>query len=212
MKKMIEKLFKSLAAITTAFCLVTSSQANENPELLIESTVQNLLETFTAQKDELADDKQKLFQLVDNIALPLFDFQRISKLVLAKNWKKANETQRDEFGEEFKKLLIGTYATALFQYTGNEKMVFKSTKISEKKGRKFATVESEVTLSSGPGIPVNYSMMLSKDGDWKIYNMNIAGLNMVTSYRKTYAAAISSQGIDGLIQSMKETNARNYGA
>ena len=209
---MLNNLYKSLVVSIMALCLATTALADENPELIIESTVQNLLDSFTAQKEELADDKQKLFKLVDDIALPLFDFQRISKLVLAKNWKKANDTQRDEFGEEFKKLLIGTYATALFQYTGNEKMVFKNTKISEKKGRKFATVESEVTLSSGPGIPVNYSMMLSKDGDWKIYNMNIAGLNMVTSYRKTYAAAISAQGIDGLIQSMRETNARNYGA
>lgn len=203
---------QTIAAWLLAMLMVTPALAAAKPDVVIETTVQQLLDEFTAQKDSLGKDKQQLFALVDRIALPLFDFQRISKLVLAKNWKKANDVQRTDFATEFKRLLIGTYATALFQYTGNEKMIFTSTSIKEKKGRQFATVKSEVSLASGPGIPVNYSLILDNQGEWKIYNMDIAGLNMVTSYRKTYGSAIRTQGLDGLITSMRETNERNYGS
>ncbi|MEM7194821.1 MAG: ABC transporter substrate-binding protein [Pseudomonadota bacterium] len=210
---MLEKLVKKLLFSMFAACLVIQPvNALDQPDVTIETTVQELLDEFTANKASLQGNKRELFALVDRIALPLFDFDRISKLVLAKNWKNASAQQRKDFALEFKRLLIGSYATALFQYTGKEKMVFTSTNIKEKKGKKFATVKSEVTLSSGPGIPVNYSLMLNENDQWKIYNMDIAGLNMVTSYRKTYGSTIRSKGVDGLIESMKLTNEKNYGS
>ena len=190
--------------------LATPAMALDKPDLLIENTVQTLLDEFTSQRDQLEADKRKLFALVDRIAVPLFDFERISKLVLAKNWKRASKQQRKDFGEEFKKLLIGTYATALFHYTGTESMSFVGSIITERRGRKFAEVNTEVTLSNGPPIPVEYSMILSDDGQWKIFNLTIEGLNMITNYRNAYGSAINTQGIDGLIQSMKQANAKNF--
>jgi phospholipid transport system substrate-binding protein len=87
-------------------------------------------------------------------------------------------------------------------------MEFKSSQIKERNGIKSATVETEVNLSEGPGIQVTYSMVLDNSNNWKVYNMTIAGINMVTSYRKTYGASIRSLGLDGLIESMKDANAR----
>lgn len=205
MKRMHNKLLVCILLL-----LPMMSMAQEKPEVLIETTVQKLLDEFTSQRAELDADKRKLFALVERVAVPVFDTKRISKLVLAKNWKQASEQQRAEFTVEFKNLLISTYAIALFKYTGGEDMTFIGSKITERKGRKFALVKSAVTLSSGgTPIAVNYSMLLGKDNQWRIYNLEINGLNMITSYRSTYSAAIDRLGLDGMIESLKEANAKN---
>ena len=188
---------------------IPQSYAYAPPEEDIGGAVQQLLNEFTARRDELKGDRVALYEMVDRITRPYFDFEKISKLVLAKSWKKATGEQRQAFSEEFRALLIRTYATALFQYTGKEKMAFTSSKIKERKGVKSAVVKSEVQLSDGPGIPVNYSLILGEDDKWKIYNMTIAGINLVTNYRKTYGSSIRQQGIDGLIQAMHEANSKN---
>ncbi len=187
---------------------VATSSAMEKPLMLIEQTVQTLLDEFTDKREWFEADKSKLFELVERVAVPLFDFKRITKLVLARNWRQASAQQRDEFGTEFKKLLIGTYAIALFQYTGDQKMTFTDSEITERKGRKFAVVHSEVALSAVPPVAVDYALILDKDGNWKIYNLTIGGINMITNYRNTYAAAIGNLGIDGVIESMKIANAK----
>ncbi|MGI9317594.1 MAG: MlaC/ttg2D family ABC transporter substrate-binding protein [bacterium] len=204
------KASQLIVVITFFACMLTGlqAQAKISPEQAIEGAVQQLLDEFTQRRAELRGNKSALYDMVDEFTRPHFDFDKISKLVLAKNWKQASEEQRLAFGEEFRTLLIRTYATALFQYTGKETMEFTSSAIKERKGVMSATVESEVTLSEGPGIPVKYSMILGKDDNWKIYNMTIAGVNMVTSYRKTYGASIRSLGLDGLIESMREANSQ----
>lgn len=204
------KVSQLIVIFTFFACMLTGlqAQAKISPEQAIESAVQQLLDEFTNRRAELKDDKSALYAMVDKYTRPVFDFEKISKLVLAKNWKQASDAQRQAFSDEFRTLLIRTYATALFQYTGEETMEFKSSKIRERKGIMSATVESEVTLIEGPGIPVIYSMILDKNNIWKVYNMTIAGVNMVTSYRETYGASIRNFGLDGLIESMRETNAR----
>jgi len=199
---------KLVLGMFLVFSVGSAHAQDTTPEKSIEVAVQNLLDEFTNRRSELQSDKTALYTMVDRLARPHFDFERISKLILAKNWKKADAAQRTAFTDEFRTLLIRTYATALFQYTGKEKMLFEPGQVKERKGVKSATVNSEVKLSDGPGIPVIYSMILSDDQKWKIYNLKIAGVNMVTNYRQTYGASIRSQGIDGLIKSMREANAR----
>jgi len=181
-------------------------RAEPAPEQVIQMAVEELLEEFTLRRGELEGDHPALYHMVARVTHPYFDFSRISKLVLAQNWKSASSEQRRQFGMEFRKLLIRTYATALFQYSGDGTMAFNTTRIKERGGMKFATVESEITLADGPPIPLSYSMILDGDGRWKIYNMTIAGVNLVTNYRKIYNASIRSLGLDGLIGSMREAN------
>ncbi|MBX2868765.1 MAG: ABC transporter substrate-binding protein [Acidiferrobacterales bacterium] len=202
-------ILRSLAIALLLWTSVGSAAAQStSPEKSIENAVQTLLDEFTARRAELESDKPALYEMVDRLTRPHFDFNKISKLILAKNWKNADAKQREAFTNEFRTLLIRTYATALFQYTGKESMAFEPSKIKERKGVKSATVVSEVRLSDGPGIPVIYSMILGDDELWKIYNLKIAGVNMVTNYRKTYGASIRNLGMDGLIESMREANAR----
>lgn len=188
--------------------LAPAASAPEEPQTLIERTVQELLDQFTARRAELESDQQALFALVDQVASPLFDFERIAKLVLAKNWRRADDAQRAAFQRAFRKLLIATYATALHKYSGDERMTFTASNITERKGRKFAQVSSEVTLADGAEpIAVEYALLLGKDGGWKIYNLTVGSLNMIVNYRNTYAAAIGERGLDGVIDEMKRAAA-----
>lgn len=189
---------------------VASASSSEKPHLLLEKTVQAVLDEFVSQRALLEADKNELYALVDHYVVPWFDFEKISKLVLASHWRTANQQQRQAFSKEFKDLLIRTYATALFEYTGNEVITFTGSTITERKGRKFAEVTSEFTLGgSAPPVSVNYALFLDDNEQWKIYNLTISGLNLVTNYRNTYNASIDRLGLDGIIAEMKDINAQN---
>ena len=149
MMKNLKNVFVSFFAVMVVFVSPLSISNEETPEAVIEEAVTKLLTTFTEQKAALENDSVALFNLVDEIAGPNFDFGYISKLVLGKSYKSASEQQRQDFAYEFKRLLIVTYAKALFQYKGTEAMTFLETKIKEKKGSKFGTVNTEVTINEG---------------------------------------------------------------
>ncbi|NKB75937.1 MAG: hypothetical protein GKR96_02575 [Gammaproteobacteria bacterium] len=185
-------------------------QADPAPEVVIENTVQKVLTEFVNQREALEADKNSLYKLVDDLASPLFDFNYVSKLVLAKNWKAATTQQRSDFAEEFRKLLVVTYATALFQYTGEEKMTFEGTDIKERKGVLFAKVKSQVMLSEGALIPVEYALIQNEKKEWKIYNLTVGSLNMALNYRKVIQSSIRSSSLDEVITSMRENNDKNY--
>ena len=209
----MRKLSKYLVAFATVVTLAAGAagtQAAEDPAAVIDQAVQSLFGEFTETRAQLEGDNPALYEMVDRLAGPLFDFGYISKLVMGKSWKSASDAQREDFSTEFKRLMIVTYATALFQYTGNEAMTFGETKIKEKKGRRFATVDTEVTITEGNPIPVVYSMVENADTGWKVYNLTVGDLNMVINYRNVIQSSIHSEGLDGTIASMKANNDRNY--
>ena len=190
--------------------LTVSSNVNKQPDFVLQQTIHEVFDQFVMQRDALEKDKRKLYRLVDELASPLFDFSHIAKLVLAKSWKSADADEKKQFETEFKKLLIVTYATALFQYTGEEKMVFQGAKITKQKDRLFAKVDSEITLGQGNPIPIVYSMIQNRQKQWKIYNLKIGSLNMVLNYRNVIQASIRSSGLQGTIAAIKENNDKVY--
>ncbi len=210
--KIVRMVKRALVVLGVACTLIFTSafSADENPADVVEKTVQSLLDEFAEKRSALEGNNRDLYDLVDRLATPLFDFDYISKLVLAKSWKGASEDQRKEFAVEFKKLIIVTYASALFKYTGNESMEFGETKIKEKKGVKFGTVNTEVSINDGAPIPVVYSMLQKPDEDWKVYNLTVGSLNMVLNYRNVIQSSIHSDGLDGVIANIKENNVKNY--
>ena len=186
------------------FVLPQPASASIMPDVVVETTINDLIGQLEARRTELEKDKQKLFQMVEDVVVPHFEVQMIARLVLGKHWRTANEKQREAFAEEFKKLMIRTYATALFEYTGNEKMVVKPLRIKD--GDKRAKVETKITLPGAPPVPVNYSFILTKSGDWKIYDVKIDGISLVTTYRSSYGQAVQNKGLDILIDELKRKN------
>lgn len=190
--------------LVACFFSVSAMAATVAPDELIKTTINELIEELESRRGELVEDKQKLYDMVENVVVPHFDVPVIARLVLAQHYRGASEAQRDAFAEQFKKLLIRTYATALFEYTGKEEMTVKPPRMKE--GEKRARVDTEVTLPGGAPIPVNYAFLQDGGGEWKIYDVNIDGISLVTNYRSSYGQFIGQNGLDALIDQLAKKN------
>ncbi len=202
-----------LAGLVLCAVLVASStfsHAEDDPATLLDQTIQSALKEFSESRNRLAGDMPALLLLLDRTVVPLFDFDRIARLVLAKHWKNASQQQRDAFSVEFKRLMIATYSSALFKYNGEQYVKILDKEIKEKKQRFLATVRTELVLGGGSApVPVDYFMIRTgDDGPWRIYNLSVAGLNMVINYRGVFQSAILEKGLTGTIDSLRESNDR----
>lgn len=176
--------------------------ADVPPDQLVRERTGKIIELLKANKDVYAKDHKKLYTMVNEQVLPYFDFRAMSRLVLGKYWREANDGQRDRFTAEFRDLLVRTYATALLKYT-NEQVLYLPFRSSP--GEKTTTVKTEVKQAGGgPNIPIHYSFYLT-DQSWKVFDVVIDGVSLVTTYRGTYAEKIRNEGMDALIASMKKT-------
>lgn len=175
---------------------VSAAFASQSPDQLVRGTTDRVLSELSANRDAMQADPVALYDMVDAIVLPHFDFERMSKLVLGKHWKKANEGQRAEFVTEFKALLVRTYATALFEYTDQE-IIYKPFRAKE--GSKRVVVRTEVVPGDGPKIPIDYALAIGQDDAWRVYDIRIDEISMVTNYRSSYGKIIESKGMDSLI-------------
>lgn len=182
---------------------VGAAQADTTPDQLVRERTDKIISLLKVNKDTYAKDHKKLYAMVQEQVLPYFDFRAMSRLVLGKHWREASESQRDRFANEFRDLLVRTYATALLKYTKEEVLYlpFRSSP-----GEKTATVKIEVKQAGGgPTIPIHYSFYLT-DNLWKVFDVTIEGVSLVTTYRSTYAEKIRNEGTDALIASMAKSD------
>ncbi|MFT5116180.1 MAG: phospholipid transport system substrate-binding protein [Parasphingorhabdus sp.] len=196
------KFYKLFISFLLVIVISGAAEASTLPDVLVEKTINDLIGNLEARRGELKEDRQKLYQMVEDVLVPHFDIEVIARLVLAKHWRKANDNQKMAFAAEFKNLLIRTYATALFEYTGNEKLIVKPLRMKD--GDRKVQVKTEVILPGAPPVPVNYSFLQNKSGDWKIYDVKIDGISLVTNYRSSYGQKISADGLDSLINALRE--------
>ena len=177
-----------------------------SPEQLVHQTTNQILKTIKAHREEYAKDHDKLYQLAEEKVLPYFDFVRMSQWVLGRNWRTASEQQRTRFVTLFRDLLVRTYSTALLQYT-DQKIIYLP--VNAAPGATQMLVRTEVQQSSGaPDIPIYYSFYKNRNGDWKVYDVSIDGVSLVTNYRSVYAEKIRREGMDALLDSLSERDAQ----
>lgn len=182
-------------------------QAQTPPDQLVRATTEEILRLLKANREVYQRDKSALYAMVDKEVLPHFDFQRMSQWVLGRYWRTATPEQRERFSKEFRDLLVRTYATALLNYT-DEKVVYLP--FTGKPDDKQVIVRTEIKQSSGaPDIPISYSFYNKGDGEWKVYDVSIEGVSLVTNYRTTYADKIRRDGLDALIASISKTTTQN---
>ena len=188
------------------------ARAEIAPEQLVHQTADDILADIKVHRELYAHDYDKLYQMADKKVLPHFDFRRMSQWVLGRSWRTATPEQRDRFVQQFRDLLVRTYSTALLNYK-DEKIIYLP--VQSKPGDDDVLVRTEVKQSGGqPNIPIYYSFYRNKDGEWKVYDVTIEGISLVTQYRSTYASKIRDQGLDALIADMADRNqqARAAGA
>lgn len=189
-------------------CVSLGVQANmPEPEALIRNTVDEVLAIVRQDKDIKAGNKKKVNELVDAKVLPHFNFTHMTRLAVGKNWRNATPEQKKNLEIEFRNLLVRTYTTAFTTYQDQE---------VEVKPLKMANDATEVTMKTfilnkgKQPLPVNYDMEKTANG-WKVYDLSIEGVSLVTNYRGTFAEEIQKSGIDGLIKTLVEKNQSQTG-
>jgi len=196
----MKKLFIGVAA---GFVIIASALAQTPPDQVVREQTNRIIELVKANKAAYERDPQKLYAMVEEVVLPYFDFRVMARSVLGRYWREANEEQRERFVKEFKNLLVRTYATALLKYTNQEIRVLPFRAPSG--GDKTAVVRTEVIQPGGPSIPIQYSFFQT-DSTWKVYDVTIDGISLVTNYRNAYANKVKNEGLDALIQSLADAN------
>lgn len=187
---------------TTMWLISGLAMAGIAPDQLVKKTADDVIAVIKSDKDIQSGNQQKIFDLAEEKILPNFDFEKVSRMVLGKNWTKASNEQKAAFQGEFKTLLLRTYATALSKYK-NQVIEFKPFRMEA--DADSATVKTAIQQSGGDPIAVDYT--LSKKGeDWKVYDIVIEGVSLVTNYRSQFSQEIRQNGLDSLIKKLSDKN------
>jgi phospholipid transport system substrate-binding protein len=174
------------------------------PDVMLKQTSDEVIAVIKDKREQLEKDPTLVYDLVHEYILPHLDEVTIAKLALGKNWRSASREQKIEFINEFRNLLIRTYGKSLSEFSDQEINYFP---VKMKEGEERVVVKSEVIQPGGPSIPVSYRMRI-KDDAWKVYDLSIDGVSLVTSYRGTFDQEVRKGGIEGLLKYLKEKNTK----
>ncbi len=178
------------------------------PREVLQTTMQQMVKVLNENQEKIKTDPKLVNRLVEHVLLPQIDFIAASRWVLGKHWRRATKEQKLEFIRQFRTLLLRFYSSALAKYLMDHTLttdmfVFKPVRAAA--NAKRVTINSEVHAPSGKVIPVKYSMHLTRKG-WKIYDVAVEGVSVITTYRTSFANEIKQKGLDGLITSLAEKN------
>jgi phospholipid transport system substrate-binding protein len=199
----MKRLFRSLLGIALLLGFFSASAQETAPDVLVRNTTEDIVAQIRKDKD-LATNMNKLLALVDAKVLPHFNFSRMTMLAVGRPWRDATPAQREQLVKEFRALLVRTYSTAIEQYS-NQTIDVKP--VNVKPGEKEVTVRSVINQPGGQPIGMDYRMELTPNG-WKVFDVIIEGVSIVTTYRSSFGQEVTKGGIDGLIKSLQAQNAR----
>jgi len=195
------KLFRILPALCCALFAV-SALAQEAPDAMVKRVSQEVLVIIKSDPKVQAGDQARIREVVETKLLPNFDFERLTALAMGRNWRQAAPEQQKQLVEQFRTLLVRTYSGALTQYrdqTMDYKPLWADANATE------VTVKTEVIRQGGAPVPIDYAMAKTPQG-WKVYDIIVGGVSLVTNYRDEFNEQIKNGGVDGLIKTLQKKN------
>ena len=196
--------FFMLLALVWGFNSPAALAVDTPPDVLARTTTQDVLAILKQDKEIQRGNQARVYQLVEAKILPNFDFNRMTQLALGKHWPRATATQKQALVTEFRNLLVRTYSSSLTAFT-DQTVEFKP--LTMKPGDTDVTVRSQIQQPGGQPVPIDYSMYKTAFG-WKVYDVTIDNVSLVTNYRASFANTIRQSGIDGLIKTLAGQSAR----
>ena len=195
---------KFLFALFSSLLLAVPATAQDAaPDALIKNVTNEVLEIVRKDKDIQSGNTRKAIDLVEAKVLPHFNFTRMTLLALARDWRQASATQQKALTDEFRTLLVRTYSKALTEYK-NQSIEFRP--FAAKAGETDVRVRTEIKQSgAGKNIELDYFLEKSTGG-WKVYDIEVGGISLVTNYRESFASEVRNNGIDGLVKSLQAKN------
>ena len=177
--------------------------ATDNPADLVRDTSRQIMDVL---KQENGKNTKQIRQQVEALAVPQFDFQRMTALAVGLGWRQASPAQQSALAQQFQTLLVRTYSTTMTRFKSAQ-IDIQPNVVLGNSGRE-ATVKSTVTLpgnDKGP-VAVDYTLYKPPQG-WKVFNVSVEGASLVTVYRNQFNQEINKNGVDGLIKMLQDKNA-----
>ncbi|HRQ04668.1 MAG TPA: ABC transporter substrate-binding protein [Nitrosomonas halophila] len=199
----MKAFFRHLLLLVLLWGVVPASAQNTAPDVLVRNTVDEVIAILKQDDGIKAGDQDRILSLVREKILPHFNFTRMTQLAMGRNWRTATNEQKKELVREFRTLLVRTYSNSLTNYR-DEVIEVSPTKVKPEDTR--AVVRAQVIQGRGrQSIPIDYSMEKTSD-NWKVYDVTISGVSLVTNYRSSFNTQIRDGGVDGLIATLVERN------
>jgi len=174
-------------------------QAASGPQELVKETTDQTLLRLQRERTVLQQNPDGIYDLVKEVITPHFDFVRISAWVLGKYWRTASKDQKLRFVTAFRTILVQTYGVALLDYTDQE---IRYLPLRDDPASGDVTVRTEVVQPNGKVVSINYQLYLN-NGAWKVYDISVEGVSLVTNFRTSFATEIKQSGLDTLIQRLE---------
>jgi len=191
-----------LAFTSSLMPAIATTDSNVAPDALVKTTVDEVLDVIKRNKD-----RRTLRQLAEQKILPKFDFREMTKLAVGPAWQNASQAQQQSLESGFRSLLVNTYTTALSTgVKGDQKVDVTPTKTQANQNE--VVVKTVVKQSGRMPIPIDYRMKHAPDG-WKVFDVLVEGMSLVTTYRETFSEEVKRSGIDGLIKALDSKNQRS---
>jgi phospholipid transport system substrate-binding protein len=194
------KMRKPLAAILGMFLAGAALAAPTPPDEIVKKTTAELQAEIGKREKEFRARPEKLYAYVEQVIVPRFDTRYIAQLILARHWRVANDDQRARFEVAFKKMLVNSYANALLDHFDSVKAEWQPLRMAS--DATDVTVQSRLLRDGKPPLPIGFAMRL-KDGEWKVYDIVVENLSLVTSFRSQINSEVKRIGLDALIQKLE---------
>ena len=200
----MKSLFSLLCGLLLASGVAFAQE--DSPDGMIKKVTDDVLTIVRQDKDIQSGNTKKAIELVEAKVLPNFTFQRMTSLAMGRDWNKANPDQKKRLTEEFKTLLVRTYSNALTSYR-DQTVRYKPTKMQA--GDAEVVVKTEIVQPGNKPIQLDYSVEKLDGNGWKVYDVVVAGVSLVSNYRDTFNQEVRANGVDGLIQMLVNKNKQN---
>jgi phospholipid transport system substrate-binding protein len=188
------------AAFVASLLLTSTAVADPGPpDAVIEGAVAELSEKLSGRKEALAENRDELYALIDDILLPRFDRKLAAQLVLAKHWRTASDEQRERFINTFYNSLLRKYSDGLLEFDEDRIEVIE---FRGDTSAKRALVKTNVTLNDGTQVPVHYDLV-NRGDRWLIFNVKVEGVSYVSNYRTELDSEIRTSSLQAVIDRLE---------
>jgi phospholipid transport system substrate-binding protein len=199
---MMKKISQFLVGLCLGMSLLSGAQAQEAPDVLIKRLSTEIIDAAKTDKDIQSGNRQRINDLVEAKVLPHINFERMTSLAVSKSWRTATPEQQKQLVTEFRTLLIHTYSGAITQIR-DQRVEFKPFRSAPDDTE--VEVKSLVIQTRGEPLQLSYRLEKTASG-WKIFDINVLGAWLVETYKGSFSAEVSKNGVDGLIKTLTEKN------
>ncbi len=199
----MNKLIRLMAFLWSCALVFPSWAMDLSPDRLVDKTMREVIEIINKDEELKNGNKDKMLDLIETKILPHFNFTRMTQLAMGQHWSTAVPEQQTKLVDEFRTLLVRTYSNALTTYHDE---TIKVNPAHPSADGKEATVRTVVIQGNGKQpVPIDYNMEKKPDG-WKVYDVTVSGVSLVTNYRSTFNSQVRKGGIEGLLKTLSDKN------